>query len=314
VQGVKVIRTVFVAAIGLILATLPASASTKINFIYTPVNQFVALYVAKDQGILDKHGIDMDLTTAANGSLIGAALIADTAQIGGPTPTVLLQANEQGLDLVVIAGTEVYPIAGKGGALAASDSGIHGPQELAGKRVGTPGLGGILDVLMHKWVQSSGLDYHKVNWVEIGFPQMSDALKGHLVDAVAAVDPAYTHVLADKTGYSIGSYTDIIPPGTSPVNFVTTRAWATKHVDDIKALQAALDEGVAFVKNPANDAAVRASLAKYTHLPPPVVAMMAVPQNFDVHIKPESLRFWIEVSREQGLIKGNPDPKSLIYP
>jgi NitT/TauT family transport system substrate-binding protein len=313
-QGVKVIRTVFVATIGLILAAQPASAATKISFMYTPVNQFVALYVAKDQGILDKHGLDIDVTTAANGSLITAALVADSVQIGGPTPTVTLQAIEQGIDLVVIAGTEVYPIAGKGGALAANASGIQGPKDLAGKRVGSPGLGGIIDVLMHKWVQTAGVDYHKVNWVEIGFPQMSDALKSHLVDAVAAVDPFYTRVIADKTGYDIGSYADVIPAGTSPVNFVTTRAWATKHVDDIKALQAALDEGVAFVKNPANDAAVRASLAKYTHLPPPVVAMMAVPQNFDVHIKPESLRFWIEVSREQGLIKGNPDPKSLIYP
>jgi hypothetical protein len=42
--------------------------------------------------------------------------------------------------------------------------------------------------------------------------------------------------------------------------------------------------------------------------------MMAVPRNFDTHIKPQSLSFWIEVSREQGLITINPDPKSLIYP
>lgn len=301
-------------AIAMVFIALPAGAATKISFIYTPVNQFVALYVAKDQGILDRHGLDIDVTTASNGSLITAALVADTAQLGGPTPTVMLQAIEQGIDLVTIAGTEVYPIAGKGAVLAASDSGIHGPKDLAGKRVGVPGLGGIIDVLTRKWVQAGGLDYHKVNWVEIAFPQMSDALKGHLVDAVAAVDPFYTRVISDKSGYDIGSYADIIPPGTSPVNFVATRAWAMKHVEDIKALQAALDEGVAFVKNPANEAAVRASLAKYTHLPPPVVALMAVPRNFDVHIKPQSLAFWVDVSREQGLIKINPDPKTLIYP
>jgi hypothetical protein len=33
-----------------------------------------------------------------------------------------------------------------------------------------------------------------------------------------------------------------------------------------------------------------------------------------VHITPDALAFWVQVSREQGLIKGNPDPKSLIYP
>ena len=196
----------------------------------------------------------------------------------------------------------------------AADSNLHGPKDLEGKRVGVPGLGGIIDVLSRKWVQTNGLDYHKVNWVEIGFPQMADALKGHLVDAVASVDPFYTRIISDKTGYDIGSYSSVIPAGTSPVNFVATRAWAEKNVDAIKALQAALEEAAVYINDPANDKSVRASLATYTKLPPPVAAIIDVPKDFRVKITPDALRFWVEVSREQGLIKGNPDPKSLIYP
>ena len=56
---------------------------------------------------------------------------------------------------------------------------------------------------------------------------------------------------------------------------MSTRAWATKNHAAIEALRAALEEGVA---------------------------------------RPESLRFWIEVSREQRLVKGEPDPASLIAP
>ncbi|HXE28602.1 MAG TPA: ABC transporter substrate-binding protein [Stellaceae bacterium] len=295
-------------------AVLPAQAATKINFMYTAVTSWAELYVAKDQGILAKHGLDIDMTLTTNGSLISAALVAGTAQLGGPTPTILLQANEQGLDLVVVAGTNVYPLAAPSGVIAAADSNLHGPKDLEGKRVGVPGLGGIIDVLTRKWVQSNGLDYHKVNWVEIGFPQMADALKGHLVDAVASVDPFYTRVLAEKIGYDIGSYGSVIPAGTSPVNFVATRAWAQKNVDTIKALQAALEEAGVYIKDPANDKSVRASIATYTKLPPPVAAVVDVPKDFSVHITPDALAFWVQVSREQGLIKGNPDPKSLIYP
>jgi NitT/TauT family transport system substrate-binding protein len=138
--------------------------------VHRAVTQFVGLYVAKDQGMLAEHGLDIDLTLTTNGSLISAALVADSAQLGGPTPTVLLQANEQGLDLVVVAGTNVYPIASPSGVIAAADSSLHGPKDLQGKRVGVPGLGGIIDVLTRKWVQSNGVDYHKVNWVEIGLP------------------------------------------------------------------------------------------------------------------------------------------------
>jgi hypothetical protein len=38
-----------------------------------------------------------------------AALVAGSAQIAGPTPTVLLQAVESGIDLVVVAATSVLP-------------------------------------------------------------------------------------------------------------------------------------------------------------------------------------------------------------
>ncbi len=308
------LRKLTIATILCVFAALPAEAATKINFMYTAVAQFVGLYVAKDQGILAKHGLDIDTTLTTNGSLISAALVADSAQLGGPTPTILLQANEQGLDLVVVAGTNVYPISSPSGVIAAADSTLHGPKDLEGKRVGVPGLGGIIDVLSRKWVQANGLDYHKVNWVEIGFPQMADALKSHLVDAVAAVDPFYTRILSDKTGYDIGSYASVIPAGTSPVNFVATRAWAEKNVDAIKSLQAALEEAAVYIKDPANDKSVRASLATYTKLPPPVAAIIDVPKEFHVKITPDALAFWVQVSREQGLIKGNPDPKSLIYP
>jgi NitT/TauT family transport system substrate-binding protein len=309
-----VIRRLIAATVLCALTALPAQAAAKLNFMYTAVTQFVGLYVAKDQGMLAKHGLDIDMTLTTNGSLISAALVADSAQLGGPTPTVLLQANEQGLDLVSIAGTNVYPLTTPSGVVAAAGSNLHGPKDLEGKRVGVPGLGGIIDVLTRKWVQSSGLDYHKVNWVEIGFPQMADALKSHLVDAVASVDPFYTRVIADKTGYDIGAYASVIPPGTSPVNFVATRAWAAKNVETIKALQAALEEAAIYIKDPANDKPVRASLATYTKLPPPVAAVVDVPKVFAVHITPDALAFWVQVSREQGLIKDNPDPNTLIYP
>ncbi|HWE71665.1 MAG TPA: hypothetical protein VG328_00785 [Stellaceae bacterium] len=76
-----------------------------------------------------------------------------------------------------------------------------------------------------------------------------------------------------------------------------------------------LDIGMTLTsKDPANDKSVRASLATYTKLPPAVTAVVEVPKDFYVRISPDALSFWVQVSREQGLIKGNPDPKSLIYP
>jgi NitT/TauT family transport system substrate-binding protein len=308
----RMLLVIVLAAIGLLAA--PTQAAEKITFLYTAVNAWVGLFVAKDQGMLTKHGLDIEMSLAQNGSVISAALVADSAQIGGPTPTVLLQANEQGLDLVEIAGTGNYPLQGSSGIIARADSGIKTAKDLVGKKVGVPGLGGIIDVLSKKWVQTNGADYHAVNWIELTFPQMGDALKTGLADAVASVDPFYSRIIDSKAGYQMGDYSSVIPPGTVPVVFASTRSWAAKNGAVIKELRAALKEAELFIRDPANLSSARDSLARYTKLPPQVAATLAIPDRLDVDPTPESLAFWIGVSREQGLIKGNPDPKTLVIP
>jgi NitT/TauT family transport system substrate-binding protein len=288
------------------------AAPTKIKFLYTPVNAFIGIFVAKDEGYLAKHGLDVDLTIALNGSVISAALVADSAQIGGPTPTVLLQADEQGLDLVEIAGVGNYPQQTRTGVIARNGSGIHTARDLTGKKVGVPGLGGIIDVLTRNWVKTNGGDYQRVHWVELQFPQMGDALKSGLVDAIALVDPFYSRVIGMKVGYDIGDYGKAVPDGTVPVIYASTRSWAMKNAEAVKGFRAALKEAEAFLRDPANLPAARKTLAKYTRLPPAAAATLAIPQRLDVDPTPQSMVFWIKVSREQGLIKGNPDPKSLM--
>lgn len=306
--------SVIAAAVAIGLSASPAGAATKITFLYTAVNSFIGIFVAKDQAMLEKHGLDVELSLAQNGSVISAALVADSAQIGGPTPTVLLQANEQGLDLVEIAGTGNYPLQTQSGIIARADSGIKTAKDLVGKKVGVPGLGGIIDVLSKKWAQTNGVDYRRIDWIELQFPQMGDALKTGLADGIASVDPFYSRVIDSKVGYRIGDYASVIPPGTVPVIYASTRSWASKNAAAIKEFRAALKEAEAFIRNPANLPAARESLAKYTKLPPQVAATLSIPDRLDVDPTPQSLAFWVGVSREQGLIKGNPDPKTLVAP
>lgn len=94
-SGQGFLKIVAAALLAVVVAAPPASAATKINLLYIPGGDFVPAFVAKDQGIFDKHGLDVDMSIAQNGSVISAALAADQAQIGVPTPPVLLQANEQ---------------------------------------------------------------------------------------------------------------------------------------------------------------------------------------------------------------------------
>ncbi|HLI21310.1 MAG TPA: ABC transporter substrate-binding protein [Stellaceae bacterium] len=309
-------RLAFLAA-AIVAAASAAKAATPITLLYTPGDSFTESYVAKDHGIFEKHGLDVTLQTAPNGSLISAALTANSAQIGAPTPTVLLQGDEQGLDLVIIASANrnaTQPPVSETGIAARAGSGIKSAADLVHKKFGVPGLGGTIDVLTKRWVESRGVDYRKVDWVEMQFPNMPDALKAGLVDAVSAVDPFLARIVATKQGYAIGDFGDVMPPGTMVVVYAATRSWAAAHAGEVDEFRAALADSRAFVEDPANAATVKASIAKYVHLPPQAAAAIQIPTNLDPVPRPQGLAFWIENCRAQGLITGHPDAAKLIVP
>jgi NitT/TauT family transport system substrate-binding protein len=294
-----------------------AQADTKITLLYTPGDSFTESYVAKDQGIFEKHGLDVTLTVGQNGSVITAALIAGSAQIGAPTPTVFLQAHEQGVDLVILASANrnpVQPAVSETGIVAREGSGIKTAADLVGRKHAVPGIGGTIDVLTKKWVEARGVDYRKVDWIEMQFPLMPDGLKTGLADAVSVVDPFLHRILGARTGYIIGDFGEVMPAGTMVVVYAATRDWASAHRDAVAGFRASLDESRQFIENPANAAAVKASIASYVHLPPQAAAFIQIPANLDSQAVPQGLAFWIRTTREQGLIKTAPDAASLIAP
>ncbi|HEX4195229.1 MAG TPA: ABC transporter substrate-binding protein [Stellaceae bacterium] len=310
-------RSLALTLAAFLAAASPAAAATKLTLLYTPGDSFTESYVAKDQGIFARHGLDVTLTVGQNGSVITAALVAGSAQIGAPTPTVFLQAHEQGVDLVILASANrnpVQPPVSETGIVARAGSNIHSAADLVGKKLAVQGLGGTIDVLTKKWVATRGVDYHKVDWIEMQFPLMPDGLKTGLADAVAVVDPFLHRILGAKAGTLIGDFGDVMPPGTMVVVYAATRDWAQAHADAVASFRAALDEAKNFIQDPANATAVKASIASYVHLPPQAAAAIQIPTNLEWEPRPYGLFFWIQAAREQGLITRAPDAATLIAP
>jgi NitT/TauT family transport system substrate-binding protein len=291
---------------------MPASAAPKITLLFTQGANNLGAYVAKDQNFFQKHGLDVDVTSTPNGSLISAALVADAGQIGTLTPSILLEADEQGLDIVAIAGMTTYPTNSPAAIMARTGSGVKTAQDLIGRKVGVPGLGGALDVLARNWVKTSGVDYHRVSWVEVPFPQMVDGLTSGLVDAVVTAEPFNTRIKAINAGYFLAEAEG--PKGTITLIYAATRAWTQKNPDGLKNFRAAIEDAYTFARDPANAASVKGSIAKYTKLPPAAMSTVVIPDTLQAKVTGPAMAFWVNVARDQGMIKGNPDPSSLVAP
>ena len=295
-------------------AALPAfaQANTKIVFGYTAVTDFASVFVAAEEGYFKKRNLDVELKFIPLNSTIPAALQSDSLQIGGPTPSVFLQAVDGGLDLVLVAGGGLTSKTITGfGLVARAGSGIKGPQDFVGKKIGVPGLGAFLHVTFRAWLKDSGVDYRKVNFVEAAFPQHADLLRGGSVDAVVSADPFMSRITESGAGYVASYYSTFLPENNQTIVHAAKREWVAKNPGAARAFRESLVESAAFMQQAKNDARVRAAIGKYIKLPPEVLAKVQVSPPGPV-VTEKQLAYWTGLMKEQDMLKTNIDVTKLV--
>ena len=299
------------AALALASLTGTATAQTKVNVGCTATTDCASAAVALEDGIFKKNGLDVTMTLIGLNSNIPAALLSDSIQIGGPTPSVFLQAVDGGLDLVAVAGASstAQSTTDTAGVVASPASGIKGPQDFVGKKVGAPGIGAFLHVLFVKWLIENGVDPKQVNFVEVTFPTMNDTLKSGAVDAVVTAEPMMSRIIASGTGSVVGYYLEKVPERRPAIFYASTRAWADANADALKAFRASIDEAASIVND--NPEKGRQAIANFTKIPMDVLSKMKLSVS-DPKVEQEQLDWWVATMNEQNMLQGKPDTASLI--
>lgn len=307
----RTLLTGALAAAGAI--ALPARAqTTKIVFGFTAVTDFASVFVAKEEGYFTKRQLDVEPKFIPLNPSIPAAIQADSLQIGGPTPSVFLQGVDGGLDHVVVGGGGGTAKSLTGvGLVARAGAGIKTAQDCVGKKIGVPGLGAYLHVTFRAWLKSQGVDHTKVNFIEAAFPQHADLLRGGSIDAVVTADPFMSRIIQSGSGYVASYYTTFLAEGMPTILYTARRDWAAKNAGAVKAFRESIVEAAAFINNPKNNAKVREHIGKYIKLPPEVLASIQISPPLPV-ISDKHLSYWVDMMREQNMLKAVPNVSQLI--
>jgi NitT/TauT family transport system substrate-binding protein len=289
-----------------------AGAADKIIIGCTATTDCASAAVAVDEGIFKKNGIDAQMLLIGLNSNIPAALLSNSIQIGGPTPSVFLQAVDGGLDLVAVAGasSSAKSTADTAAIVAKPDSGIKTAKDFIGKKVGAPGIGAFLQVLFAQWLIQNGVDPKQVNFVEVTFPTMNDVLKSGAVDAVVTAGPVMANMIASGTGVVVSHYLEELPEGKPQVMLAATREWASAHKEEVAAFRKSLDEAAKIVNSDPEKA--RKGISGFTKIPMKVLDTIKVSVS-DPNITKEQLDWWVDVMNKQGMLqKKTPDTAALI--
>ncbi len=305
-------RAIMIAST-LAVATIPAFADTKIAIGTPPIAEVEAAFVAKDEGLFERHGLQVEfLPTGSNQTLV-ASLVAGSHQIVAISPTVLLQAVDSGIDLVVVANCGVTaPRTAKNVGLAVREGvAVDKPEDLVGKKVGTPSIGGTLDILFRQWLKQKNIAEKSVTFIEVPIPNTADVLKGGTIDAIIAGQPSLGRAVSQSSGKVAFHFMSDLPADIPYTTFVATREWAKANAAAITSFRAAFGQSADFIGK--NQEKTREIVSKYTRLPIEVLTKIELPECKPVPTV-AALDYLQDAMREGGLLSGRIDTAGLIAP
>ncbi len=154
------------------------------------------LWVARDRGVFQRHGLDVNLIYVAGVRSL-QALIAQEVQLASVAGTAPVQANLAGADTVIIGGISNSVLMS---LVAAPD--ITGVEGLRGKRVGVTRFGSLSDFMARTYLRRSGLtpDREVALLQTGGYPEAVAALQSGAIQA-AMLSPPYHMIAMKRLGF-----------------------------------------------------------------------------------------------------------------
>lgn len=231
------------ASLLLATASFPASAqeAEKIR-IGAPFGAIPGIKTAIEEGIFEREGIDIEIVTLAGGPNILAATVGGSLEIGYADLFAWVGARENGFDLTFLQAAN-----GRGNSdyiIAAADSGIESPADLAGRKIGTAAHAQSR-LRVQLYLERFGVDPESVEYVIINQREtVGAALASGQIDASIAADP---NVAQWEQQYGVrpleGRPWEQIPERTSTAGFFATSDWVEANPDLAERFVRAAREG-----------------------------------------------------------------------
>jgi NitT/TauT family transport system substrate-binding protein len=280
----------------------PASAQEKIRLGLIPISEALGAVIADRQGFFKAEGLEVEITKFESGATAVPVLQSGRLDVALSNTVSTLQAIGQGLDATVLAPGAVVRGAPPDTttALLALKEKIKSIKELEGKRVGVNVINSSAWLHAVAALDKHGVDWTKVRFTEIPFPQMNDPLLNGQVDGVTQVDPFRAALLAtDKAEILSWTYVETAP-GTDITQYITLGPWVEKNRATALKFARAVMKGAEFARS--NEAATRDINQAWTGLNPAFKDKVLLPQ-LGTAVNVPGMARTMELMQKFGLLK-----------
>jgi NitT/TauT family transport system substrate-binding protein len=212
-------------------------------------------------------------------------------------------ARGNGLDIMFLAAStriRSNPPDNSGLLVRTPDS-IRTAKDLAGKKISAGLINSVNYAHMREWMQRNGADPSSVQFLEIPFPQMADALFQNRLDAVWNVEPFLTFMVRSGNARVIAYPYQENVPRMDITCYLAKESWLKANPDVARRFKRAIERATTDLINATKE--VRDDwVAKYTGARPEVVAAMNLPE-FTTEFNIPSLKANLDIAVRQKLAK-----------
>ena len=163
-----------------------------------PWSNHSGLFVADTRGYFEDEGLDVNIYVPGDPSTVLQTVAAGRDDFGISYQPELLIARNKGVEAVSIMALVQHPL---NSVMALTESGIAEPRDLAGKKVGAPGLPSD-EALIDSMLKHQGLSIDDVEMVNVGFDLVTSLISKN-VDAIVGAYWVHESISAENQGYPI---------------------------------------------------------------------------------------------------------------
>lgn len=281
---------------------------TNLTIGFTPVPSAAPAYIAEKAGLFADHHLAVKIEPVQGGADSLPLVIRGDMQFSYTNVISVIQASDSGLPICVVTAGDMNR-ADTHSIYVLKDSPIQEAKDLEGKKVAINNLRNIGHLGMVLAIEAGGGDSSKVNFVELPFPNMAQALEQGAIDAAMLPEPFATEAqetLGARRAVPMftGEYEDF-PNGV----YVTSRDYAEANPGVVKDFAAAVEGGMKLANDEPQQ--VIDVVPTFTRVAADMAAKIGLP-HFMVPLDVDRLQFAADTMSKFDFLDGDFDMSGLI--
>lgn len=276
-----------------------------------PSSTVASFEIAKNEGIFEKHGIDLEVVLGQGSAAHLPAVSSGTMDFLIASPITPLLATERGLDVKIVSGYAVNnpDVDDDSTVVVAMDESIQSPKDLAGKRVSINALGSIGEIGIKEAVERDGGDPSSIEFVQLGLHEVAAQLDSGQIDAGMTGMP-FTQGIVASGGRVVSDFIKEAELGGAELVVVGGGKTLSSKPETVKKFVAALEEALPYANEHHDE--IRAILPDLLGTDPAVAENLTFMQ-FDAAIHTEALEQFAELMGKFDIVEERPDANAAIW-